>query len=77
MEKKEKLLFIGGEMNAAGTEKSFLAFLSALDRDRYDIELLLARRGGDLIHLLPDDIKVTEMPVGGEMFTLSGAMIDT
>ena len=73
MEKKEKLLFIGGEMNAAGTEKSFLAFLNALDRDRYDIELLLARRGGDLIHLLPDDIKVTEMPVGGEMFTLSGA----
>lgn len=72
MEKKEKLLFIGGEMNAAGTEKSFLAFLSALDRDRYDIELLLARRGGDLIHLLPNDIKVTEMPVGGEMFTLSG-----
>ncbi|MBO5111259.1 MAG: glycosyltransferase [Clostridia bacterium] len=73
MEQKEKLLFLGCEMNAAGTEKSFLAFLSALDRERYDIELLLARAGGDLYHLLPKDIKVTEMPVGGEMFTLSGS----
>ncbi|MBQ9121188.1 MAG: glycosyltransferase [Clostridia bacterium] len=73
MSTKEKLLFLGCEMNAAGTEKSFLAFLSALDKERYDIELLLARKGGDLYHLLPDSVKVTEMPVGGEMFTLSGA----
>lgn len=73
MDHKEKLLFIGCEMNAAGTEKSFLAFLSALDMDRYDVELLLARKGGDLYHLLPEGIKVTEMPVGGEMFTLTGA----
>ena len=69
---KEKLLFIGCEMNAAGTEKSFLAFLGALDREKYDVELLLAHCGGDLYHLLPDFVKVTEMPVGGEMFTLSG-----
>lgn len=70
---KEKLLFLGCEMNAAGTEKSFLAFLSALDPEKYEVELLLARAGGDLFHLLPDWIRVTEMPVGGEMFTLSGS----
>lgn len=71
MEKK-RMLILGIEMHAAGTEKSFLSFLSALDRERYDIELLLARRHGDLLSLLPSDIRVTEMGPEGELFTLNG-----
>jgi Glycosyltransferase len=69
---KKKILVIGITMNSAGTEKSFLSFANLLDYDKYDVDLLLAKKGGDFYELLPKNINVIEMERGGDMFTLTG-----
>jgi len=70
--KKQKLLIIGINMNCAGTEKSFISFANTLDYDKYDVELLLAKKEGMLLELIPSQIKVTEMKGAGELFLMSG-----
>ncbi len=69
---KTKLLVVGITMNCAGTEKSFLSFLSALDFSRFDVTLLLAKREGLLLGQLPPEVKVTTIEKYGDMFLLSG-----
>lgn len=68
---KQKLLIIGIVMNSAGTEKSFLSFAESLDYDRFDVDLLLAKKQGDFMPLIPDKINVIELPYAGDMFLLS------
>ncbi len=70
--KKINMLVVGITMNCAGTEKSFLSFLSCLDFERYDVTLLLAKREGLLIDQLPKEVKVKVMEKYGDMFLLSG-----
>ena len=70
--KKTKMLVIGITMNCAGTEKSFLSFLSCLDFYRFDVTLLLAKREGLLLDQLPKEVKVEVMEKYGDMFLLSG-----
>lgn len=70
--KKTKMLVIGITMNCAGTEKSFLSFLSCLDFERFDATLLLAKREGLLLDQLPREVKVEVMEKYGDMFLLSG-----
>ena len=69
---KTKMLVVGITMNCAGTEKSFLSFLSALDFERFDVTLLLAKREGLLMDQLPPQVKVVVMEKYGDMFLLSG-----
>lgn len=70
--KKTKMLVCGITMNCAGTEKSFLSFLSCLDFERFDVTLLLAKREGLLLDQLPKQVKVEVMEKYGDMFLLSG-----
>lgn len=70
--KKTKMLVVGITMNCAGTEKSFLSFLSCLDFDRFDVTLLLAKREGLLLDQLPKEVKIEVMEKYGDMFLLSG-----
>lgn len=69
---KTKMLVVGITMNCAGTEKSFLSFLSALDFERFDVTLLLAKREGLLLDQLPAQVHVKVMEKYGDMFLLSG-----
>lgn len=69
---KVKILVVGITMNCAGTEKSFLSFLSCLDFERFDVTLLLAKRDGLLLDQLPKKVKVIVMEKYGDMFLLSG-----
>ena len=69
---KTKMLVVGITMNCAGTEKSFLSFLSCLDFERFDVTLLLAKREGLLMDQLPKQVKVVVMEKYGDMFLLSG-----
>ncbi len=71
-EKKIKMLVVGITMNCAGTEKSFLSFLSCLDFERFDVTLLLAKREGLLLDQLPPEVRVEVMEKYGDMFLLSG-----
>ena len=68
---KKRILFIGINMNCGGTEKSFLSLANCLDYDRYDVDLLLARRDGLFAELIPPRINVRVMPKYGEFFFLS------
>ncbi len=68
---KKKILIIGIMMNAAGTEKAFLSFAEKLDYNKYEVELLLAKREGAFLHLVPHEIKITEMGKYGEIFTIN------
>ncbi len=67
----QKMLIIGIVMNAAGTERSFLSFAEKIDYGKYDVELLLASREGAFLHLIPPQIKVTDMGEYGEIFKIT------
>lgn len=71
MKDKKKMLIIGIMMNSAGTEKAFLSMMNELDFDRYDVELLLAKKEGLLMDLIPKQIKVTGPIDYSDMFLLS------
>ncbi|MBE6631142.1 MAG: glycosyltransferase [Ruminococcaceae bacterium] len=70
---KKRLLVIGISMNCAGTEKSFLSFANTLNKDEYSVDLLLAKKEGLFMELIPSWINVIEMEKYGEMFLLSGS----
>lgn len=72
MNAKIKLLIIGITMQPAGTEKSFLSFASCLDYDKYDVTLLLAKKEGLFLSMIPAQIRVIEMEDYADMFTLHG-----
>ena len=68
---KKRILVIGITMAAAGSEKSFLSFARhAIDYDRYDVDLLLAKKSGDFLSMLPKQIRVLEMGEDGEIFLI-------
>lgn len=69
---KQKLLFIGIIMNSGGTEKSFLSFVNCLDFDKYDVDLILAKKQGLFMPLIDKRVNVKFMPEFGELFLLSG-----
>ena len=69
--RKQKILIIGIIMNCAGTEKSFLSFAGCLDYDKYDVDLILAKKEGLLFEMIPKQINVLEMNEYGEMFLMS------
>lgn len=71
-DKKLKLLIIGITMAPAGTEKSFLSFASCLDYEKYDVTLLLAKKEGLFLPMIPKQIRVIEMEDCADMFTLNG-----
>ena len=69
---KKRVLVIGITMAAAGSEKSFLSFAShAIDYEKYDVDLLLAKREGDFLDRIPKEIRVLEMGEMGEIFLLN------
>lgn len=70
---KKKLLIIGITMNCAGTEKAFLSFADLIDYEQYEVDLLLAKKEGLFLDLLPPEIRVIEMERYGDLFTLTGA----
>ncbi len=68
---KKKILFIGITMNCAGSEKSFLSFINTLDLDKFEVDLLLAKKEGLFMSSLPNGINVMDMGHFGEVFKLS------
>lgn len=68
---KKKILVIGITMAAAGSEKSFLSFArNAIDYNKYEVDLLLAKKEGDFFDQVPKEINVLEMGEMGEIFLL-------
>lgn len=68
---KKKMLIIGITMAAAGSEKSFLSFAkSAIDYEKYDVDLLLAKKTGDFLSQVPKEIRILGMGAGGNFFLI-------
>lgn len=68
---KKKMLIIGITMAAAGSEKSFLSFAkTAIDYEKYEVDLLLAKKTGDFLSEIPKEIRVLEMDAGGDIFLI-------
>lgn len=57
----KKLCFVAEYMFCGGTEKSMLSLMKCLDKNSYDITLLLLKKKGELISQLPDYVKVEEI----------------
>lgn len=56
MGNKKKLLFIVPSMVGGGVERCLLNLINALDHNRYKIDILAIKSGGDLINQIPTDV---------------------
>ena len=56
--KKKQLLIISGGMEIGGIERSLFGLLGEIDYDRYDVDLLLFRVGGELLPLVDKRCKM-------------------
>ena len=55
---KKTILFVINSMGCGGAEKSLLSLLSLIDYQKYDITLLMFRRGGMFEPLLPSAVRI-------------------
>ena len=53
---RKKILFVIESLVAAGAERSLVTLLSLFDFSRYDVDLQLFRRGGELERFLPPEV---------------------
>lgn len=59
MEKK-KILFVNDEMTVGGVARILCTLLKLIDREKYDVDLLVLHKHGDLLKEIPNDINVIE-----------------
>ncbi|TDL31814.1 glycosyltransferase [Jeotgalibacillus sp. S-D1] len=59
---KEQLLFVIDSLNIGGAEKSLVALLNMIDSSKYDVDLLLFKKGGELDKYLPHYINLLPQP---------------
>lgn len=55
---KRKVLFLTTQFNHGGVERSFVEVCKNLDPEKYDITLFLRNEKTELVHLLPDFVRV-------------------
>ena len=65
----KKILIALDRLNAGGEEKSAIAMLQELTPDKYDVTVLLVRKEGEFISLIPSWIKIREI-----IFTKDGEL---
>ena len=61
---KKKILFVNDEMTMGGVARILNTFLKMIDRDKYDVDLLILHKRGELLAEIPSDINV----IGGSPF---------
>ncbi|WP_096435075.1 glycosyltransferase [Alteribacter populi] len=59
---KKKLLFVIDSLTIGGAEKSLVSLLNLINHSKYEIDLLLFKRGGDLEKLIPKKVNVLPLP---------------
>lgn len=57
---KKKILFVNDEMTMGGVARILNTFLKMIDRDKYDVDLLVLHKRGELLSEIPNDINVIE-----------------
>ena len=57
---KKKILFVNDEMTMGGVARILNTFLKMIDRDQYDVDLLVLHKRGELLSEIPSGINVIE-----------------
>lgn len=60
MKKKSSILFINGSLRLGGVRRSLVNLLNNIDYTKYEVDLLLFYRGGELIDKLPKEVRLAE-----------------
>lgn len=55
---KKKILFVNDEMTMGGVARILNTFLKMIDRDKYDVDLLVLHKRGELLKEIPEGISV-------------------
>lgn len=63
---RKKVLIVLNTMVCGGIEKSALTLFEAIPRERFEITLLLVHKTGEFLGLVPDWVKVDEVPLRPE-----------
>lgn len=71
---KKNLIFIIPSLNSGGAEKSLVTLLSLIDRDRYNVDLLLFRNEGLFAGQIPGYVNVIE--AGEDYLRFDGSFAD-
>lgn len=58
----KKLLFVIMHLHMGGAERSLVNLLSELDYNKYEVDLLLIKKEGELIRQLPKEVHLLETP---------------
>lgn len=56
-EMKPEIVFIDGNLNSGGAERIFCTLVRNIDREKYDAEVVITGVPGEMVSLLPEDIK--------------------
>lgn len=64
---KKKVLFVNDEMTMGGVARILNTFLKMIDRDKYEVDLLVLHKRGELLSEIPSDINVIS---GSEFFSV-------
>lgn len=59
---KKKLLFVIDSLIIGGAEKSLLSLLNMIDSSKYEVDLLLFKKGEELERYLPKYVNVLPVP---------------
>lgn len=57
-----RILFIILDLRCGGAERSLINLLTVLPPERYDVDLLLFRKEGDFLPLVPENVHILETP---------------
>lgn len=66
---KKKILFVIPSLEAGGGEKSLVTLLNTIDRQRYDIDLLLLKNAGIFLKLVPEGVNIISLDGDYTTFT--------
>lgn len=57
---KKKILFVNDEMTMGGVARILNTFLKMIDKDKYEVDLLVLHKRGELLKEIPEGINVIE-----------------
>lgn len=71
---KKKVLIVSHFMDIGGVERALLGLLNGFDYSKYEVSLFLFRHEGDLLSLIPKEVRL--LPVIGQYTTLARPILD-
>lgn len=58
----KKILFMINSLTIGGSEKSLISLLSLLDYSKYEVDILMLKKGGEFEKYLPNQVNVLDIP---------------